>query len=95
MGGDENKFKQEFGIQFITEDKLLFENHLIEFIKQNSQPFEYVQIPKFEKQLMLPYSGLKFIKDKPDLFTLEKAKDYFIFAGVDLSEGLGKDFFRH
>jgi hypothetical protein len=92
LGGDENKFKQEFDIQFITEDKLLFENHLIEFIKQSSQPFEYVQIPKFETKMMLPYTGLKFIKDKPELFLLEKAKDYYIFAGVDLAEGLGKDF---
>lgn len=90
--GGESMFKQEFEIQFITDDKLLFDSVMFESFINDTYEFETPHIPAIEKRLTLPYSHLKFVKDHPELFELAKAKDYYITIGIDLAEGLGLDY---
>jgi hypothetical protein len=90
--GGESMFKQEFEIQFITDDKLLFDSVMFESFMNEQVEFETPHLECFEKKFNLPYDNLKFIKDRPDLFELEKAKDYYITIGIDLAEGLGLDY---
>lgn len=91
IGGTE-AFKQEYDLQFITGSKLLFDNLTIENITSNECDFDYQAIDIFEKRFHLNYTDLQFIKNRPDIFDISKAKSYNIIASVDLAEGLGKDY---
>jgi hypothetical protein len=90
--GGESMFNQEYDLQFVTGDKLLFDTDQMTRFKQDSKEFQYVQFNKLDKLLTLPYNQMKWIKGRPDLFTPEKMKDYHIVAAVDLGEGLGQDY---
>lgn len=90
--GGESMFKQEFEIQFITDDKLLFDSVMFESFMNEQLVFETPYLEVFEKKLNLPYNSLTFVKDHPELFDLAKAKDYYITIGIDLAEGLGLDY---
>lgn len=90
--GGESMFKQEYEIQFITDDRLLFDSVMFENFMNEQVEFETPHLEPFEKKIKLPYSSLKFIKDRPELFDLSKAKDYYITIGIDLAEGLGLDY---
>lgn len=90
--GGKSLFKQEYEIQFITDDKLLFDSVMFETFMNERCEFETPYLENFEKKLNIPYSNLKFVKDKPDLFEIQKAKDYYIVISIDLAEGLGLDY---
>lgn len=90
--GGEDGFKQEYDLQFLTGNKLLFDSTVIEEIYEKQKNFEYVNIESFNKRLNTPYNGLQFIKNEPSLFNLSEVKNYHIYIGVDLSEGLGEDY---
>jgi hypothetical protein len=90
--GGEDGFKQEYDLHFLTGNKMLFESTVIEDIYEQQLKFEYYDIPHFNEKLHIPYSGLQFVKNKPSLFNLSELKDYRIYMGVDLSEGLGEDY---
>ena len=89
--GSPDKFDQEYGLHFVTGDKLLFNKETIDLIKSKQLPFDYINIPIFSTKINIPYDSLKFVRNL-DLFNLAKAKDYYILISVDLSEGLGKDY---
>jgi len=90
--GGESIFKQEYDIQFITGDKLLFDSITLERIQNATEKFEHIPIPNFDKRLALPYDKLEFIKDRPDLFEIEEVKKYHMMFSIDLAEGLGSDY---
>ena len=90
--GGKSMFNQEFEIQFITDDKLLFDSVMFESFMNEQCEFDKIYLENFEKKLSLPYDSLTFIKDHPELFDLSKAKDYYITIGIDLAEGLGLDY---
>lgn len=90
--GGVNMFNQEFEIQFITDDKLLFDSVMFESFMNEQCEFETPYLEIFEKKLTLPYNSLTFIKDRPELFELNRSKDYYITIGIDLAEGLGLDY---
>lgn len=90
--GGRAMFNQEFEIQFITDDKLLFDSIMFENFMNEQIEFETPYLEAIEKRMKLPYNSLKFLKDKPELFDLSKAKDYYITIGIDLAEGLGLDY---
>ena len=90
--GGEDGFKQEYDLQFLTGNKLLFDSVHIEELYENVLPMEYYDIPVFNKRLSIPYNGLKFLKNSPELFNIDDVKKYQIFIGIDLSEGLGEDY---
>ena len=90
--GGESMFNQEFGLEFITDDKTLFDTIKFQQMAQNIKNYEHIEIQNFSKKLPIPYTDLKFVNDTPHLFELGKQKDYHIFMGIDLSEGLGIDY---
>jgi hypothetical protein len=89
--GGEDAFKQEYDLQFIAGNKLLFDNVALEKIKMGEEVFDYQEIDIITKNFKLPYTDLQFIQNRPDLFDINKVKDYTILYGIDLSEGLSQD----
>lgn len=89
--GGEDKFKQEYDLEFVTGDRTLFDSEQLTILKKNSEAFEYVPHKIFDDNLSLPYNNLKWISNT-NLFNINKAKDYYIVASVDLSEGLNQDY---
>ena len=90
--GSEDGFKQEYDLHFLTGNKMLFDSTIIEDIYENQLKFEYQDLPIFNNKLNIPYNGLQFVKNQPGIFSISELKDYHIFIGVDLSEGLGEDY---
>lgn len=90
--GSDDAFKQEYDLQFIAGNKLLFDNVVLEKIKMGTEEFAPLEIPTISKRFHLPYESLEFVKDNPALFDINKAKDYNILYGIDLGEGLAQDY---
>jgi hypothetical protein len=88
--GSPEKFDQEYGLHFVTGDKILFNKETIDLLKSKQIPFDYFDLPQFGK-LNIPYDSLKFIRDL-DLFNPLKSKEYYILISLDLAEGLAKDY---
>lgn len=88
--GTPEKFDQEYGLHFITGDKILFNKETLDLLKSKQIPFDYSELLQFGK-LNIPYDSLKFVRDI-NLFNPLRAKDYYILISLDLSEGLAKDY---
>jgi hypothetical protein len=88
--GSAEKFDQEYGLHFVTGDKILFNKETIDLLKSKQLPFDYIDFPQFKK-LNIPYESLKFVRDL-DLFNPLRAKEYYSVISIDLSEGLAKDY---
>lgn len=84
-------FEQEFDLQFISGNKLLFDSMQMERFRKDSTEFTYIPFDKLDKKIMLPYNNLKWINNL-DLFNPALMKDYHICASIDLGEGLGQDY---
>jgi hypothetical protein len=91
--GGESKFNQEYGLQFITDENLLFDSLQYKNILSNELRFESLELPQIEAKLKMPYQKwLTWVKDRPDIFDIRNAKDYNIFIGIDMGEGLGQNY---
>lgn len=90
--GDVEAFKQEYGLQFITGNKLLLDSVAMESLKAGELVYDHVDIPLLSRRLTLPYTDLRFVQGHPDLFDPMRAKEYYIMAALDLGEGLGQDY---
>lgn len=90
--GGEDKFKQEYDLEFVTGDKTIFNSEQMTQFKQNALSFEYQSFKELDDKLVLPYSQLKWLKGFPNIFDKNKMKDYHIVASVDLGEGLSQDY---
>ena len=88
--GSSEKFDQEYGLHFVTGDKILFNKETIDLLKSKQLPFDFMDLPQFKK-LNIPYDSLKFVRDL-NLFNPQKSKDYYILFSLDLAEGLAKDY---
>jgi hypothetical protein len=88
--GSPEKFDQEYGLHFVTGDKILFNKETIDLLKSKQIPFDYTPLPQFGK-LNIPYDSLKFIRNI-NLFNPLKSKEYYILVSLDLAEGLAKDY---
>jgi len=84
------KFDQEYGLHFVTGDKILFNKETIDLLRSNQIPFDYLDLPQFKKS-NITYDSLKFVRE-PNLFNPTRAKDYYTLISIDLSEGLAKDY---
>lgn len=89
--GSEEMFNQEYDIQFITSNKLLFDSDTLYNMKQDSKKFKFIQFDLLNEKLPFSYNQLKWIDDE-EIFSVEKMKKYYIFASIDLSEGLNQDY---
>jgi len=90
--GGEEQFKQEFDLHFITGNKLLVDEAMLDEMNENKEIFLYKEFDIMSKRLTIPYNNLKWIVNRPDLFNWAEVKKYYMVAGVDLAEGLGQDF---
>lgn len=90
--GGEDGFKQEFDLHFLTGNRMLFDSTLLEKMLEDQLRFDYYNIPSFNDKLKFPYNNLSFVKGVPELFDMNKTKDYRIFISIDLGEGLGGDY---
>lgn len=90
--GGESMFRQEYGLEYITDDKTLFDTIKFQQMTQNIKTYEHIEIESFSRKLPIPYTSLQFVNNDIELFDFGKVKDYFIFIGVDLAEGLGIDY---
>jgi hypothetical protein len=88
--GSPEKFDQEYGLHFVSGDKILFNKETIDQLKSGQELFTNMELPAMNK-LNIPYDQLKWIKDL-NLFNPLKAKDYYIMMSLDLAEGLAKDY---
>jgi hypothetical protein len=88
--GSPDKFDQEYGLHFVTGDKILFNKETIDLLKSKQLPFDYLELPQFKK-INIPYDSLKFVRNL-ELFNSFRAKEYYTVISVDLSEGLAKDY---
>lgn len=85
-----DKFDQEYGLHFVSGDKILFNKETIDLLKSKQLPFDYINIPQFKK-MNISYDSLKWINDL-NLFNVARVRDYYILISLDLSEGLAKDY---
>jgi hypothetical protein len=90
--GGHSMFRQEYGLEFLTDDKTLFDTIKFQQITQNIKEYKHLEISQFSRRLPIPYTNLVFIDNEPDLFDINKLKEYYIFIGIDLAEGLGLDY---
>jgi len=90
--GGESMFRQEYGLEFLTDDKTLFDTIKFHQMTKNLKEYKYINIPSFNDKLHLPYNNLQFVDNNPNIFDINKIKSYYIFIGIDLSEGLGLDY---
>jgi len=90
--GGTSKFDQEYGLRFITDENLLFDSVIFESLLNNEVDFKHLEIPQFQNKLKFSYDELKWIDDRPDIFDIRLAKDYNIFIGIDMGEGLGQNY---
>lgn len=90
--GGESMFRQEFGIEFITGDKLLFDDIDLQRLEAGSATFDFVPFPNLDNKMPIPYENLRWIVDHPDVLNLGELKKYYIFGGIDTGEGLGQDY---
>lgn len=90
--GSLEAFNQEYDLQFLSGSKMILDSQTMNKIENQIIPFEWQEIPVLEDRTFVPYEDLKWISDRPDIFTLEKAKDYHIVMSVDIAEGLGGDY---
>jgi len=90
--GGQSMFRQEYGLEFITDDKTLFDTIKFQQFTSNIKEYKEIEIPEFSKKLPFPYNSLKFVQDDLSVFDYNKRKEYFSFIGIDLSEGLSQDY---
>jgi hypothetical protein len=88
--GSPEIFDQEYGLHFVTGDKILFGKEIIDLLKSQQTQFDYMELPAFGK-LPFPYDSMKWIRNL-NLFNPLKVKDYYILISIDLAEGLAKDY---
>lgn len=88
LGGSEELFNQEYGLQFLKSSSLLLDPKNLMKIKSVKTPYEHKEITLFD-DLEIKYNDLKW---HPKFNPLEtKETDRFLFT-VDISEGKMKDF---
>ena len=90
--GSLESFNQEYDLQFLAGSRTLLDSITMERVKNGIHDFEHLEIPQIYNKTYMNYEDLKWIKDRPDLFSLANAKNYHIVASIDLSEGLGGDY---
>lgn len=89
--GGEDAFNQEFGLQFVTANRSLLDEKLVEELQGGIKPFINYDIDLFNQKLRFNWTDLKFIQDL-SIFNPNQRKNYQIILSLDISEGLGNDY---
>lgn len=87
IGGEEN-FNQEYNIQFVTGSNRVLSAQKAKDLDNRVKKYENRQIELLENRLRFPYmDNLRF---DPDFIERDR-NNYYWFASIDTSEGLGQD----
>lgn len=89
IGGKEN-FDQEYNLHFLAGSKRVLEPETLELISKTKLDFVWKYNSILEKRF--GEGGYDFIRWHPELYDSIDFKNDFIFASVDLAEGLGQDY---
>lgn len=89
--GGEDQFNQEFGLQFVTSNRSLLDEKLVDDLQRGIKPFINYDIDLFNQKLRFNWTDLKFIQDL-SIFNPNQRKNYQIILSLDISEGLGNDY---
>lgn len=89
--GGEDAFNQEFGLRFVTANRSLLDEKLVDDLQKGIKPFIKYEIDLFNQKLRFNWSDLKFIQDL-EIFNPNNRKNYQIILSLDISEGLGNDY---
>lgn len=89
--GGEDAFNQEYGLQFVTANRSLLTEKLIEEMETNKRNFTFIDIDSFNRKLRFNWTDLKWIDDQ-EIFNLANRKNEKIIMSLDISEGLGNDY---
>lgn len=87
----ESAFARQFDLKFSVGSDLLFKNEVLERLNSNKQIFEHMPLPELDKTLPFRYNELKWVKN-PEILNMSKLKNYHYVLGVDVGEGLGRDY---
>lgn len=90
--GSVEAFNQEYDLQFLAGNKMIFDSQTLSKITNKKEKFEHQEIPLFDEKTFINYENLTWIQDRPDLFHMANVKDYSIIMSVDIAEGLGGDY---
>ncbi len=91
--GSIEAFNQEYDLQFLSGSKMVLDSNTMSKIENSIYPFEFVEIPLISEKSFIPYENLKWIKNRPDLFSnIYEVKKSYICMSVDISEGLNGDY---
>lgn len=92
-GGQEGieKFGQQYDLLFVVGSRMLFGAETMGMIHKYKREFKHIPDTLVSKKVIFTVKELKWILD-PEIFDINKAKDYHIIISVDLAEGLGKDY---
>ena len=89
IGGKEN-FDQEYNLHFLAGSKRVLEPETLELIAREKVEFVWKYNDALHKRF--GEDGYSFVRWHPDLYDTINFKNDYIFAAVDLSEGLGQDY---
>ena len=90
--GSIEAFNQEYDLQFLSGSKMVLDSNTMSKIEHSIYPFEWQEIPIISQKSFIPYTDLKWITNRPDLFNITEVKKYYICMSVDISEGLNGDY---
>jgi hypothetical protein len=85
-------FNQEYDLQFMSGAKMVLDSVTMSRIEKNLEKFVNIEIPSLSKRFHINYDEMEFVTNRPDIFDIANAKDYYMVFGVDLSEGLNGDY---
>lgn len=90
LGGDEDRFNREFGVQFLTPGKLLLDAETLQRLQEETTKYVHYEIDKLEDD-DVEYKALLWDENEFEKIEEDKKKKQFIIA-VDLAEGVGLDY---
>ncbi len=90
--GSLEAFNQEYDLQPLSGSKMVLDSSIMSKIENSIHDFEYINIPKINEKIYVPYDNLRWIKGRPDLFNMVDIKKYYLTFSVDISEGLNGDY---
>jgi hypothetical protein len=91
LGGDEDRFNREFGVQFLTPGKLLLDAETLLRLQEEKSAYVHFEIDNLEDDGDIDYKALVWDEKEFEKIEEDKEKKQFII-GVDLAEGVGLDY---
>lgn len=87
--GSEEAFNQQYGCQFLSSSSLLLNSEQLLRLDSNKKKFVFREFDSLD-DIYIDYSNLVWDPDE-DVEDFYNSKDFFVI-GIDLSEGVGRDY---